>query len=134
MKKSLLVCLTAAALVLAFALPSIYAVEAPEDGIVLDHTDDPKGYTTTFNHTTHASVDCTTCHHMEGDQQYASCVAEGCHDAADKKADMSWYKVVHDRKAGAKPTCVSCHLETAGDDIELKKQLTGCMGSACHPK
>ncbi|QJT07481.1 cytochrome c3 family protein [Oceanidesulfovibrio marinus] len=134
MKKSLLVCLTAAALVLAFALPSIYAEDAPADGLVLDHTDDAKGYKVTFNHTSHASVDCTTCHHQEGDKQYASCVTEGCHSATDKAADLSWYKVVHNRKAGVKETCMSCHVETAGSDKELKKKLTGCMGSACHPK
>jgi hypothetical protein len=107
MKKSLLACLTAAALVLAFALPSIYAEEVPEDGLVLDYTDDPKGYTTTFNHSTHADVECTVCHHVEGEQQYASCAADGCHDAADKKAELSWYKIAHDRKAGDRPTCMS---------------------------
>lgn len=137
MKKGILAGCMTAALVCAFALPSIYAVDAPADGIQMDYFKAEKNnLVTTFNHSSHKDVACEECHHMAGDQQYASCASEGCHNVMDKKdkTAASYYKIIHDRKA-AMSTCVGCHadLDVVKADKDKKKMLTGCKGSACHP-
>ena len=117
------------ALVMAFALSSIYATDAPADGAVLNHMG---GMEVTFNHSAHSALDCAECHHQGGEDY--QCTASGCHDIMDKKdkTPASWYNAVHSKKASLS-TCVSCHTENAGDDKDKKKELAGCKGSACHP-
>lgn len=136
MKRIFLASLASACLVCAVALPSLHAVDVPADGIEMDYYDGgEKNLMTVFNHSTHTDAKCEDCHHVEGDQQYAGCTTEGCHDVMDKKDKSvnSWYMVIHG-KQGEKHTCMSCHKEVAGTDKEKKKALLGCKGSACHPQ
>jgi cytochrome c553 len=129
--KKLFVFVVAAAVLCAFALPNLFAGDAA-DGIKMDKTSQP----VTFNHSTHTEENCEFCHHKSGGDTAAikSCSSEGCHDVFDKtdKTEASYYKVIHG-KHDTIPTCVSCHREKAGSDVEKKKELTGCKKSACHP-
>lgn len=130
--KKLFTCLVAAAIVCAFALPNLYAVDAPADGIKMEKTSNP----VVFNHSTHQAEDCEFCHHKSGGDlaNIKACSSEGCHDAFDKKdkTEKNYYKAMHGKHKTI-PTCVSCHREKAGKDKELKKKLTSCKGSVCHP-
>ncbi len=130
MRKSLFIALVAA-LALAFALPLV-AAEAPADGYKMEATKMP----VIFNHSTHASAQCADCHHpVDGKENFGKCSTEGCHSTAeaDKNVAGSYYKVIHDRKAGTVATCISCHNDVAGADKDKKKALTGCKQSSCHP-
>ncbi len=136
MKRFVLASIASACLVCAVALPSIHAVDVPADGTKLDYYDGgAKNLVTIFNHSTHKDVSCETCHHVEGEQQYAGCTVDGCHNIMDKKDKSvnSWYKVTHGKGSDKHPSCLSCHKKTAGKDKEKRKQLTGCKKSACHP-
>lgn len=133
--KKLFACFVVAACVCAFALPNLYAVDAPADGIKMDKTSMP----VTFNHSTHTKEDCRFCHHKASEDMtdIKSCSAEGCHDVLDRKdkSEKSYYKAMHGNHKTI-PTCVSCHREEAkaNGDKEFKKMMTSCKGSACHPK
>ncbi|MCA1944283.1 MAG: cytochrome c3 family protein [Desulfovibrio sp.] len=136
MKRTVLATMAAACLACTVALPSLHAVDVPADGAKIDFIDGgDKNLVVIFNHSTHKDVKCEDCHHMPGEKQYAGCTTDGCHNILDKadKSVNSWYKVIHDAKAETKPTCISCHKDLAGEDKDLKKKLTGCKGSACHP-
>ncbi len=129
--KKLFVFVVAAAVLCAFALPSLFAADAP-DGIKMDKTAQP----VTFNHSTHTEENCEFCHHTSGGDtaNIQKCSDAGCHDIMDKadKTSASYYKAMHG-KHDTIPTCVSCHREKAGADAEKKKELAGCKQSACHP-
>lgn len=133
--KKLFMCFVVAACVCAFALPNLYAVDPPADGSMMDKTKQPVA----FNHSTHQDEDCEFCHHMSKDDpaNIKSCSSEGCHDVFDMKdkTQQSYYKAIHGNHKTI-PTCLSCHREKAkaSGDKELKKKLTSCKGSACHPK
>ncbi len=140
MKKSLFICFVCSALVCAFALPNLLAVDAPADGLKMDHFKAEKNnMVVTFNHATHASIACESCHHMwDGSSAVQSCADGGCHDVMDKKdkSAHSYYKAIHDRKGGDVGSCISCHSEEAKKkkgDRDYKKMMTSCKGSACHP-
>jgi hypothetical protein len=45
----------------------------------------------------------------------------------------SYYQAMHNRRAEIS-TCLSCHMEEAGDDRDKRRELAGCKGSVCHPK
>lgn len=136
MKKTFIV-VAVMAMVCALALPSLHAVDAP-DGIMLDHFKAEKNnLVVPFNHSTHADLECTECHHMwDGSSEIQGCTTEGCHDVMDKKdkSANSWYKVTHDRRTELS-SCVGCHkeLDVVKSDKAKKKELTSCRGSACHP-
>ena len=95
MKKGLFIAIISAVLVCAFALPSLFAEDAPADGLTMDHWKSEKNNkVATFNHSTHKAIDCKECHHT-GD--YKSCVTAGCHDVFDNKdkTEKSYYKILH---------------------------------------
>ncbi|OBQ54823.1 cytochrome c3 family protein [Halodesulfovibrio spirochaetisodalis] len=132
--KRVMVLALAAVLCVAFAMVA-YAVEAPSGPVKMEATKKP----VIFNHSTHTEYKCVECHHLvDGKENYQKCATAGCHSAAkaDKKKAGSYYKVVHNKKAGKKTgiaTCVSCHKKVAGKDKAKKKALTGCKKSKCHP-
>jgi len=133
MKKTLWVSLLCSALVLAFALPAVYAVDAPADGTKLVYF--PKKEVV-FNHSTHKSVDCKICHHTwDGAAKIGKCNDAGCHDNMDSKAKdiKALYMAFHTKEIKAKDSCYSCHVKIAGDDAAKKKELAGCAKSKCHP-
>lgn len=126
----------AALAALALAMPLI-AADAPADGLKMAATKKAKNHVI-FNHSTHTSADCAACHHpVDGKENYGKCSNDGCHSTAkaDKKKAGSYYKIIHAKKVGKSgiATCVSCHKETAGKDKAMKKALTGCKKSKCHP-
>lgn len=132
MKKMLSIGAVCAAMVCFWAVAGVSAVDAPADGLKMEKTKKP----VVFNHSTHTSADCQTCHHTwDGAAPIKSCAAAGCHDNFDKKDKSvhSYFKATHNRRAKEVPSCVSCHKKTAGKDRDLKKKLTGCRKSVCHP-
>lgn len=130
MKKILMLSLSILVAV-ALAMPAIAArPEAPVGPMKMALTSKP----VTFNHDTHASVDCAVCHHeVNGVENYGKCGDAGCHDAfgPKEKGKNSYYRLAHDKKM--ENSCISCHTKVAGQDKDKKKALTGCKGSACHP-
>lgn len=123
MKRMLIICLTCAALIAAFAF-SAWAADAPAGPVKIEW----KGKTTksqaAFTHDNHKQ-DCKVCHHKwDGKAEVQKCTAAGCHDDfKGKRGDASAYAAFHDRKA--KTSCIGCHKAD-------KKGPTKC--NECHPK
>ena len=119
----------------ALVLPAIAAQPpTPTEVIKMSLTSKPVD----FDHATHAAIDCGGCHHViNGAENYQKCSTAGCHDLLgqrENKSMNSYYRIAHERKTGEINSCLKCHIEVAGDDADLKKELTSCVGSACHPK
>jgi len=135
MKKSLMISLMVAALVCAFALPSVIAgAKAPEQILMKA----PAGAKMTkapvdFPHKKHedAGIDCMTCHHKaESKDAIKGCSVEGCHTNTDKKAKKDpkgFYAAFHSKKSDA--SCLGCHKK---EKKAGKKVPVSCK--ACHPK
>lgn len=129
MKKSVL---ALGLLCAAISLPAFAAQpEVPADGIKMAGMKK----TVIFNHSTHTTVECVTCHHpVEGKENYAKCATAGCHDdLSAKKGVKSLYAVVHNKKETKYQTCLQCHTKLVAEKPEMKKELTGCAKSKCHP-
>lgn len=132
MKKTLLISMVTAALVCAFALPSLYAVDAPGDMVLKA----PAGAKMTkapvdFSHKGHAAIDCAKCHHTwDGKAEVKKCSAEGCHvdtSKKGKKKPTSFYSAFH---AKSDMSCVGCHKA-----LKKAKKATGPTKCGdCHPK
>lgn len=135
MRKSIFVMLVCAALVGAFCLPSLWAIDAPKD-LVLKM---PDGMTATkapvkFAHAGpgHKPLECKTCHHNwdgKSDKGF-KCSDKGCHDNFDmtKKTEVNnFYNAFH---KGDKPfSCLGCHKKAKA---EGKNPPIVC--NACHPQ
>jgi len=126
----LCVCLTA---VLAFAQTALVAsIDAPGDDLEINVI---KGNSTrnlgvVFNHSSHAGVDCFTCHHKNTiKDQPESCA--NCHTdtSPDAQGPKSYFRAMHVKTKG-RASCLSCHLEEFPGD----KDMTGCATSSCHPE
>lgn len=129
MKKFLL---PAGLLALALAVPALAAQPpVPADGLKLAGAKK----SVVFNHSTHTSVECVTCHHqVNGQESYAKCATAGCHDDLQaKKGTSSLYAAVHTRSGLKHQTCMECHLKVVSEKPDLKRDLTGCAKSKCHP-
>ena len=88
-----------------------------------------------FPHAPHEKVECVTCHHLvDGKESFAKCGSAGCHDdLTAKKGEKSLFYVIH-TKTGLKHTnCAECHSKVVAEKPDLKKDLTGCAKSKCHP-
>lgn len=84
----------------------------------------------------HKDIECVVCHHrVDGKETYAKCANEACHfDLTAKKGVDSLYYVVHSKSKELKhATCLSCHTRTVAEKPDIKKQMTGCSQSWCHP-
>lgn len=89
-----------------------------------------------FPHTTHAKIECVTCHHLvDGKESYAKCGSSGCHDdLTAKKGEKSLFYAIHSKSEDLKHTsCMACHTKVVAEKPELKKEMTGCAKSRCHP-
>lgn len=157
--KNLLAFGSAALIAAALALPAGAAQFAniPNGPIKMELTEKP----VYFDHNTHTTQDCTTCHAsmpahfpplvVDTEKQCAvchhkvagttpkfKCGTAGCHNPDDKQADRSYFKIVHDRdiygKGHVADSCLGCHTDVAKARPEKKQALTGCAGSACHPQ
>ncbi|QGY39122.1 cytochrome C [Pseudodesulfovibrio cashew] len=135
MKKVLLISLMVAALVCAFALPSVIAGNAPADEMTLEVPAGAKATKTAvaFPHKKHADagLDCLTCHHKAASKDAVKgCASEGCHvDAskAAKKEPTGFYQAFHSKKSDA--SCLGCHKKMKK---EGKNVPVACKD--CHPK
>lgn len=80
-----------------------------------------------FNHSTHKSVACRTCHHtgLPGNR-YAPCTNEECHSiqGASSRDPMSVYMAYH--APNTDRSCYGCHKPLAGKYPDFK----GCR--PCH--
>lgn len=84
----------------------------------------------------HKDIDCVVCHHkVDGKATFAKCADSGCHDdLAARKGEKSLYFVMHSKSEELKhQTCMSCHVKTVAEKPDLKKAMTGCTASMCHP-
>ncbi|GAB6037302.1 hypothetical protein JCM15519_18610 [Fundidesulfovibrio butyratiphilus] len=134
MRKSLFVLLASAALLCAFGLTSLWAVEPPKDMVIQA----PAGLTATkspvkFAHAGpgHKALDCKTCHHnWDGKSDKGlKCSDKGCHDNIDmtKKAEVNnFYSAFH--KGTSPNSCLGCHRKAKA---EGKNAPIAC--NACHP-
>ncbi len=116
--------------VFAFAAPVLAAPPVPKDGYVMNKTSKK----VIFNHSTHTSASCESCHHpVNGTPRYEPCATAGCHPNTDPKAKGidSYFQAMHKRAGNKFDSCVSCHVKVAGADAAKKKALTSCKDS-CH--
>lgn len=84
----------------------------------------------------HEKYECVVCHHkVDGKETFAKCADAGCHDdLTGKKGEKSLYFVMHNKGADLKhQSCMSCHAKIVAEKPDLKKALTGCSQSKCHP-
>ncbi|MBP3731325.1 MAG: cytochrome c3 family protein [Mailhella sp.] len=130
----------------------------PAGPITLELTDKP----VLFDHNIHTATNCSACHAgmpahfpplaVDTEKQCAGCHHKvagitpkfhcgtaGCHNAKDKLAKRSYFKIVHDRniklgKNHVANSCLGCHAEVVKTRPEKKQALTSCAGSACHPR
>jgi hypothetical protein len=125
MTRAIVTIFSCAALICAFALPSIMASDAPAGNVFKGFEwPDGKKAVASFDHANH-KMDCKVCHHKwDGAGPIVKCTNAGCHDDFKaKKGDRSAYNAFHDRKAEA--SCRGCHKN-------MKKGPTKC--TECHPK
>lgn len=123
-----------ALLVLALAIPALAAQPAaPADGLKMEATGKK---VVVFNHSTHKEQTCVTCHHLvQGKEEFRKCNTAGCHDNMDRKdkSEHGYYQAMHGKDVKTVKSCVACHTEIAAAKPDLKKDLTACKGSKCHP-
>lgn len=84
----------------------------------------------------HENIECVVCHHpVEGKPTFAKCADAGCHDdLVGKKGEKSLYFVMHNKGESLRhQSCMKCHVEVVAQKPDLKKPLTGCTQSKCHP-
>lgn len=124
-----------ALLVMAFAIPALAAQPtAPADGLKMEAT---QKKVVVFNHTSHKDVTCVQCHHpVQGKEEFRKCATAGCHDSMDRKdkSERGYYQAMHGKYDGqGVKSCVACHAEVAAAKPDMKKELTACKQSKCHP-
>lgn len=93
--------------------------------------------TVMFPHKPHDKIECVTCHHkVDGKANFQKCSDAGCHDnLTEKKGQSSLYFVMHSKSDELKhSSCLQCHAKIVAEKPELKKEMTGCKGSKCHPE
>lgn len=124
-------CLAIIAIVLGFGVnafadsahPNLKNLDKP---ILLDSGTSKRMYVV-FNHSTHKSVKCRTCHH-EGlpGNRYASCTNDECHSlkGASERDPMSVYMAYH--APDTDRSCYGCHKPLSGKYPGFK----GCQ--PCH--
>ena len=124
-------CAMLCALSLLFGANAMASQERPnlknlDKSILLDSGSSKRMYVK-FNHSSHKSVACRTCHH-EGlpGNRYASCTNQECHSiqGARERDTMSVYMAYH--APDTDRSCYGCHKSLAGKYPNFK----GCR--PCH--
>lgn len=83
-----------------------------------------------FNHSTHGSVECGTCHHkVNNENTFAKCGTAGCHELKIEGNIPSYKDVMHNKKSDI--SCLGCHSQIETTE-NRKKELTACKNSVCH--
>lgn len=119
-------------LTLALTLPALAAQPpVPKDGYEIKGSKK----TVLFNHSTHTTIECGTCHHkVDNKENFQKCATAGCHDnLTEKKGEKSLFYMMHTKEGVKYDTCMSCHIKIVAEKPDLKKDLTGCAKSKCHP-
>jgi hypothetical protein len=78
---------------------------------------------------------CILCHHpVQGKMLYKPCAETGCHDNMRSKATdaNAYFQATHKQEKGPYNSCVSCHTQVAGTELEHLQHFTGCNESVCH--
>lgn len=113
--------------------PTAGTPDMPQDPIAIKGSKK----TVMFSHVQgHKDIECVVCHHYVNDKpSFAKCSDAGCHDdLTAKKGEKSLYFVMHNKSAELKhQSCMKCHAEIVAQKPDLKKALTGCTQSNCHP-
>lgn len=95
--------------------------------ILMDYGASPRLFVT-FNHNTHKSVKCRTCHHIKDDEgmRYVKCTREECHSlkGSRQRDPMSAFMAYHAR--GTDRSCYGCHQQERSKYPSFK----GCR--PCH--
>ncbi|MDD6087885.1 MAG: cytochrome c3 family protein [Desulfovibrionaceae bacterium] len=96
---------------------------ATEKPVLLNHTG------VVFNHSSHKTVDCWTCHHKTTSDKrtFVSCsISSECHDSLsrDDRSRRSYMKAIHNKKSSH--SCMGCHIKQSATHASLK----GC--APCH--
>lgn len=141
MKKTLLLSLLCAALLSLVAAPSLFAVDAPGDDLVIKAPEGMKvkdkggkpgklQKEVPFPHSKHATVDCKQCHHTwDGAAAMQGCTDAGCHDSLEfrSKENAKDVKLVENAYHGQ---CIDCHKALKKD----KKPTGPTACGKCHTK
>ena len=132
MHRPLVIVLSCLALVTLAVAPGLTGVPAPEGATIIQVPEGVKAKNPAvkFEHTRHAAVECTVCHHTwDGASPVKQCADAGCHDDfKSKKSDHSYYRAFH---AQGERSCLGCHktMKKAGQ----KAGFTSCgKGKTCH--
>lgn len=98
-----------------------------QEPILLDYGASPR-LAVVFNHSTHKSVKCKTCHHIADEQgkRYVKCTREECHSlkGSRERDPMSVFMAYHAK--GTDRSCYGCHLE----ERTAYPSFRGCQ--PCH--
>lgn len=126
------------ALIMLGLLPFSYVQARADQPAIPEQPVEVKGSkkTVMFPHKIHEKIECVVCHHkVDGKESFDKCSTAGCHDDLESRKGMkSLYFVMHNKSAELKhQTCMSCHAKIVEEKPDLKKQLTGCTKSGCHP-
>lgn len=99
-----------------------------KDPIVLESSVSPL-LNVTFNHSTHRSVPCRTCHHEEGSTGYYVSCSE-CHQITDPRSDApeSTFQAFHAKDSDR--SCYGCHTKMAQARPQDFPHFTNCR--PCH--
>lgn len=103
---------------------NLFSIRGP---ITLDYGASPR-LAVVFNHDTHKSVKCRTCHHMadEEGKRFVKCTREECHSlkGSRERDPMSAFMAYHARDTDR--SCYGCHLAERARHPSFK----GCQ--PCH--
>lgn len=131
MKKSILIVLASAALIMTFILPNLHAVEAPGEIILKT----PEGVQATqspvaFSHEAHSELECADCHHkLDENPDNYGCTSAGCHDDFEsKRGDHSAYAAFHNFRS--EHSCLGCHRAKA----KAGESTGPARCPDCHPQ
>ena len=98
-----------------------------QEPILLDYGASPR-LSVVFNHGTHTTVKCRTCHHIVDEQgkRYVKCTQEDCHSIKGSRSrdPMSAFMAYHEK--GTDRSCYGCHMEIRASHPSFK----GCQ--PCH--
>lgn len=103
---------------------NLFSIREP---ILLNYGASPR-LSVVFNHNTHKSVKCRTCHHIKDAQgkRFVNCTIQECHSLKGSRGrdPMSAFMAYHAK--GTDKSCYGCHLEERASHPSFR----GCQ--PCH--
>ena len=107
--------------------------EVPKDPVAIKGSKK----TVMFPHANHSKIECVVCHHkVDGKENFQKCATAGCHDNLEEKKGLNrlYFLIQRNRKELKHKTCLECHAKVVAEKPDLKKAMTSCKGSKCHPE